>query len=139
MPEIVACNCPDLCLLKREKYMHQSILYPSSLKFETYLETHKPHCYFSHEYRMSIASKFTCVVFTCHEYFLKSYPKFYGKVLKPNIILLNLYMKSHIVERRVDYRHYYRNLSLPVYYYNYDISVRYFTVQEKEILGFNES
>jgi len=26
MPEIVACNYPDLCLLKREKYVHQSVL-----------------------------------------------------------------------------------------------------------------
>jgi len=71
--------------------------------------------------------------------FWKSYLKFYGKMLTPDIILLNLYLKRHIVETRVDCRHYYKNLSLPVCYYNYGISVRYFTVQEKEILGFNES
>jgi len=140
MPEVVACNYPDLCLLKREKYMHQSILYPGSLKFETYLEIPKPQCYFSHAYSMSVASKFACVVFTCHEFFFfKSYPKFYGKVLTPDIILLNLYLKSHIVETHVNCRHCCINLSLPVYYYNCDISVRYFTVREKEILGFNES
>jgi hypothetical protein len=60
-------------------------------------------------------------------------------VLTPDVMLLNLYLKNHIVETHVDCQQYYKNLSLPVYYYNYDILVRYFTVQEKEILGFNES
>jgi len=67
-------NCPVLCLMKREKYMHQRILYPGSLKFETYLKIHKPQCYFSRAYSMSVASKFACVVFTCHEYFLEILP-----------------------------------------------------------------
>jgi hypothetical protein len=35
MPQIVACNYPGHGLWKREKDMHQSILYPGSLKFET--------------------------------------------------------------------------------------------------------
>jgi len=54
--------------------MHQSILYADSLKFETFLEIHKPQCYFSHAYSMLVASEFACVVFTCHEYFLKILP-----------------------------------------------------------------